>query len=279
MIDLHTHSTTSDGEYSPSELVNLALEKNIKVLALTDHDTFAGIEEGLSAAKNTDLTFIPGIELNIERSRGEFHLLGLGIKEPSKSLIKICNNLQEGRLSRNQQIIEKMAQDGFPVNYNELKEMFPLPTLGRPHLAAYLVEKKVVKKRQLAFDKFLGKGRPYYVERTAANLYDAIYAIKDSGAVPVLAHPLSLYVSWGKIEETLLELKEAGIEGLEAWHPGTRVGEALRLEEVARKLGFFVTAGSDFHGPKVRADRKLGHTTGGKKIDDKFYYEELLPHL
>ena len=199
MIDLHSHSTASDGEFSPSELVALAIEKNVNVLALTDHDTFDGIEEGKQAAKNKNITFIPGIELNIQRSRGEFHLLGLGIKEPSTSLIKICKELQEGRLSRNQQIIEKMQQDCFPVNYQELKEMFPTQILGRPHLAAYLVEKKVVKKRQLAFDKYLGKGRPYYVERRAADLYDAIYAIKDSGAVPVLAHPLSLYVSWGKM--------------------------------------------------------------------------------
>lgn len=279
MIDLHSHSTASDGEFSPSELVALAIEKNVNVLALTDHDTFDGIEEGKQTAKNKNITFIPGIELNIQRSRGEFHLLGLGIKEPSTSLIKICKELQEGRLSRNQQIIEKMQQDGFPVNYQELKEMFPTQILGRPHLAAYLVEKKVVKKRQLAFDKYLGKGRPYYVERRAADLYDAIYAIKDSGAVPVLAHPLSLYVSWGKMEETLADLKEAGIEGLEAWHPGTRVGEALRLEEMAKKLGFFVTAGSDFHGPNVRGDRKLGHTTGNRKIEDRFFYEELKPRL
>ena len=279
MIDLHSHSTASDGEFSPRDLVALAIEKNVNVLALTDHDTFDGIEEGKQAAQNRDITFIPGIELNIQRSRGEFHLLGLGIKEPSASLIKICKQLQDGRLSRNQQIIEKMQQDGFPVNYQELKEMFPSQILGRPHLAAYLVEKKVVKKRQLAFDKYLGKGRPYYVERTAADLYDAIYAIKNSGAVPVLAHPLSLYVSWGKMEETLSELKEAGIEGLEAWHPGTRVGEAIRLEEMAKKLGFFVTAGSDFHGPNVRGDRKLGHTTGNKKIEDRFFYEELKPRL
>lgn len=279
MIDLHSHSTSSDGELTPTELVTLALEKNLKVLALTDHDTFDGVLEGKKAAKNTDLTFIPGIELNIQRARGEFHLLGLGIKEPSKSLIDICEKLQNGRLTRNQQIIEKMQKDGFSVDYQELKEMFPVPTLGRPHLAAYLVEKKIVKKRQLAFDKYIGKGRPYYVDRAAADLYDAIYAIKDSGAVPVLAHPLSLYVSWGKMEETLKELKESGIEGLEAWHPGTRVGEALRLEEMAKKLGFFVTAGSDFHGPNVRGDRKLGHTTGNKKIDDRFYTEELLPWL
>lgn len=279
MIDLHTHSTASDGEYSPKEIVGKAIEKKLLALAITDHDTFSGLEEAKQAAKNSELTFIPGIELNIERNRGEFHLLGLGLQEISSSLEELCNSLVDGRKDRNRIIIQKMKDDGMNVDYDELLEKFPVPTLGRPHIAAYLVEKGIVKKRQLAFDKFIGKGRPYFCDRTAAPLTDAISAIKDSGGVPVLAHPLSLYVSWGKMEQTLLELKGFGILGLEAWHSGIRVGEAMRLEELARKLGFFVTAGSDFHGPGIRADRKLGITAGGRKIEDKYYTEELLPFL
>ena len=111
------------------------------------------------------------------------------------------------------------------------------------------------------------------------NLDVAIQAIKDSEGIPVLAHPLSLYVSWGKIEGVLTDLKERGICGLEAWHSGVRLSEAKRLEELARKLGFFVTAGSDFHGEKVRADRKIGHTAGGLKIDSRFWQDELSVQL
>jgi len=280
MIDLHTHSTASDGQLSPTELVALAAHKNISVLALTDHDTTAGLAEAEVAARDQGIHFIRGIELNIEWPRGEFHLLGLGLQQESAGLLKICSDLQEGRITRNREIMQKMKDDGFDVSYEELVELNGDATcIGRPHVAAYLMEKKICKQRQQAFDKYLGKGRPYYVERTAADLHDAIFAIQDSGGVPVLAHPLSLYVSWGKMNETLSDLQLTGIEGLEAWHSGVRVGEAMRLEEYARKLGFFVTAGSDFHGEHIRKDRKLGYTAGMREIEDRFWEEELRPAL
>ncbi|MDE6736334.1 MAG: PHP domain-containing protein, partial [Treponemataceae bacterium] len=151
--------------------------------------------------------------------------------------------------------------------------------LGRPHFADYLVHIGVVKNRQVAFDNYLAQGRPWYAVHQGADLDAAIAAILSSGGVPVLAHPLSLYVSWGKIEGVLADLVARGIQGMEAWHPGARVGEAIRLEELAHKLGCFVTAGSDFHGAGVRADRHLGRTSGDKKIDDRFWFDELLPHL
>ena len=110
-------------------------------------------------------------------------------------------------------------------------------------------------------------------------LDEAVYAIKSSGGVPVIAHPLSLYISWGKIGPALQDVYNRGVQGLEAWHSGVRVTDALRLEELARKTGFFVTAGSDFHGEAVRADRRLGHTAGGRKIDDRFWEQELQPAL
>ncbi len=280
MIDLHTHSTASDGNLTPSQLIELAYQKHISVLALTDHDTTAGLSEGEEKAHELGIQFVRGIELNIDWPRGEFHLLGLGLKKESSSLLTITTNLQEGRIVRNKEIMQKMCDDGFPVSYEELVERNGNATcIGRPHVAEYLIEKKICRHRQQAFDKYLGKGRPYYVERTAADLHDAIFAIQDSGGVPVLAHPLSLYVSWGKMEETLTDLQLSGIEGLEAWHSGVRVGEAIRLEEYARKLGFFVTAGSDFHGEHIRSDRKLGHTAGMKEIADRFWKEELEPRL
>ncbi|MCQ2983067.1 MAG: PHP domain-containing protein [Treponemataceae bacterium] len=280
MIDLHTHSTASDGNLTPSQLVALAVQKKISILALTDHDTTAGLAEAEDAANTLGIHLVRGIELNIDWPRGEFHLLGLGLQQESKSLTDICTSLQEGRVTRNREIMQKMKDDGFAVSYEELLEFSGETTcIGRPHVAAYMIEKKICKHRQQAFDKYLGKGRPYYVERTAADLHDAIFAIQDSGGIPVLAHPLSLYVSWGKMNETLSDLQLAGIEGLEAWHSGVRVGEAMRLEEYARKLGFFVTAGSDFHGEHIRSDRKLGHTAGMREIEDRFWEEELRPAL
>lgn len=274
MIDLHIHSTASDGQYSPSEIVEKAAEKNIGVIALTDHDTVSGLAEAKKAAEKNNLILVPGVELNINFYSGEFHLLGLGLKDISPSLQNILSTLIQNRDLRNIQIIEKMQADGIDISLEEMKQDFPDTVLGRPHFAAELVKKKVVKNRQIAFNKYLAKGRPWYVPRVGSNLDEAIVAIKESGGLPVLAHPMSLYLSWGKLPDVLQDFYDRGIQGLEAFHPGARVSECLRLEELAHKIGYFVTAGSDFHGEKIRADRKLGHTSGDKKIDDK-YWEDI----
>ena len=277
MIDLHTHSKASDGHLSPKELVSYAAEKNISVLALTDHDTTDGLWEAQEAAK--DIQFVPGIELNIDWPTGEFHLLGLGLNSTAPSLKKIITDLKEQRQERNKSIITKMQAEGFDISQEAVMQRFPHATLGRPHIAAYLVEKKYCKTLQQAFDKYLGKGRPFYVHRAGADLSQSIEAIKESGGVPVLAHPLSLYVSWGKMYPLLEELKNQGIEGLEAYHPGARISEGQRLEEMGHRLGFFITGGSDFHGEAVRKDRKMGYGTRGLKLEDRLWTEELLPHI
>ena len=279
MIDLHVHTTASDGQYTPSQIIQKASEKNIKVIAITDHDTTAGLKEALEEGKKLGVTVVPGIELNITFPTGEFHLLGHGLKEPSKSLTNIVENVIKNRNDRNLQIIEKMNADGVPLTIEEITNDYPDTVIGRPHFAAELVKLKVVKTRQQAFDQYLARGRKWYVPRICTNLDEAIVAIRDSGGVPVLAHPMSLYLSWGRLPDFLKDCYDKGIVGIEAFHPGARVTECLRLEELGRKLGFIITAGSDFHGEKIRADRKLGHTCGGKKIEDKYYFEELLKVL
>ena len=271
MIDLHTHSTASDGILTPSELVKHAASHNVTVMALTDHDTVDGLEEAAKTARETGITFVSGVELNIQWPTGEFHLLGLGLKKIGDELSSVLNRLKNGRNERNMLMIERIKQAGFDADLDEIKAKFNTECIGRPHFAAYMVEKKIVKTRQQAFDKYLAKNAPWYIERTGADLDEAINAIKLSGGRPVMAHPLSIYVSFGKIRPVLEGLKERGIEGLEAFHPGARVGEGLRLEELARDIGFFVTAGSDYHGEAVRADRKIGHTCGGKKIEESIW--------
>jgi len=279
MIDLHTHSSASDGTFSPSELVSYAAQKGISVLALTDHDTTDGLKEAAAQAKKEGITFVPGIELNIEWPTGEFHLLGLGLQTISPDLFSIISYLQRERNTRNEKMAQKLRDGGIPITLDEVTARFHTNSPGRPHFAQLMVEKGIVKYRQQAFDKYLAKGRPYYVERAGADLAMAANAIKTSGGVPVQAHPLSLYVSWGKMDATMAAIRQKGVEGLEAYHPGVRVAEAERLEKLARSLGMYVTAGSDFHGEKVRADRHIGFTAGGKKIDDRFWTEELAPHL
>ena len=279
MIDLHTHSNASDGQYRPAELVEKACESGISAFALTDHDTIAGLSEAAAEAEKRHITFIRGIEIFVEWPTGEFHLLGLGFTHISPSLAELVDFLQTKRTERNLHIIEKMREEGIDASYDELCSLFPDSSIGRPHFAEYLKYKNIVKDNRDAFEKYLGKGRPFYAERTGANLDEAIQAIVDSGGVPVIAHPLSLYVSWGHLGTIVEDIHSRGVEGLEAYHTGASGHDCKRLESLAREHGMFVTAGSDFHGEKIRADRKLGYTADGKKIDDRFYYEELLPHL
>lgn len=279
MIDLHSHSSASDGELSPAQLVAHASLHHVTVLAVSDHDTAAGLSEAKSAAEIHNITLIRGIELNIVYPTGEFHLLGLGLQTVSPQLESIIADLQDDRQTRNHQIVQKMKDDGFDIDMKEIEALAGGACIGRPHVASYLLQKKIVKTRQDAFDKYLGKGRPYYIDRHGAEISQAVEAVLLSGGVPVIAHPLSLYVSWGKMDGVLQSVREAGVLGLEAYHPGARAGECARLEQAGRKAGFFITAGSDFHGQKVRPDRKIGHTAGGKKIDDRFWTEELEPAL
>ena len=277
MIDLHTHSNISDGILNPIGLICYAAEQKLSAIALTDHDSTDGIEAAAKQAEIEKIDFIPGIELTISWPTGEFHLLGLGIKKVSSRLAEITETLQKDRIERNKKMIIKMQEAGLDVSYDELVASADTKCIGRPHIAEYLMKKKVVRNRQDAFNKYIAKGRPYYVEKAGCNVDEAITAIVESGAVPVLAHPLSLYVSWGKMEAVLSDLKERGIVGIEAFHPGAKYNDCLRLEELGRKLGFCITAGSDYHGEAVRSDRHLGYTAGDRKIEDKFYYEELKP--
>lgn len=279
MIDLHTHSTASDGTYTPAQLMEYAHARNINAIALTDHDSIDGIIEAQKKARELSMEFIPGIELSIQWPTGEFHLLGLGLQSPSKELLGAIDFLRQERDNINIKMAQKLQEQGIAITYEEVVEKAGTKTIGRPHFASLMIEKGFIRQRQQAFDQYFAKGRPCYVERTGLDLEDAVKAIKTSGGIPVQAHPLSMYVSWGKMEDTMIDIQMHGVEGLEAWHPGTRVSEAYRLEELARKLGMTATAGSDFHGEKVRADRKIGYTAGKSKIEDKFWYEELKPAL
>ena len=279
MIDLHVHSTASDGQYTPSEIIQKAAEKNVSLIALTDHDTINGNNEAKIEAEKSGISFIPGVELSINFPTGEFHLLGLGLKTISSSLQQILNAVVENRHIRNEKIVNLMRADGVDITLVEIYKEFPNTVLGRPHFAAMLQKKGIVRLRQQAFDRFRAHGRPWYVKKVGTNLDEAILAIRESGGAPVIAHPMSLFLSWGKLPDALKNFYDRGVVGMEAWHPGARVTECLRLEELGKKIGYFITAASDFHGEKIRADRKLGHTAGNKKIEDRFWTENLQPWL
>ena len=274
MIDLHTHSSASDGSFSPSSLMAEAAKRHITAIALTDHDTTGGLEEAAKAALELGIHFIPGIELEIDREQesaavnagGEFHLLGLGISRPSPGFKAAVEELARRRQERNLLIVDLMNKAGIDASYDEITELAGGASIGRPHFAAFLVKKNIVKTREQAFERYLGRGKPFYLPKAGLEFERAAAAIRESGGISVLAHPMSLYVAWGRLPDLVKNLKERGLDGIEAWHPTAKVSACKRLEELGKSLELYITAGSDFHG-EARPDRKLGITAGGRKID------------
>jgi predicted metal-dependent phosphoesterase TrpH len=280
MIDLHTHSTASDGSLAPAELITLGIRRKLKALALTDHDTVSGVEEAKKAAVGSELFFIPGIELEIAGTRegvqGEFHLLGLGITNVSRAFTEATAMLAHSREVRNREMLDKMEELKISASYDEIKAFSRGKIIGRPHFAAFLVKRRIVKNIPQAFDRYLGKGKPLYVQKTGLEFDHAVSIINESGGLAILAHPMSLYVAWGRLPDIVKNIQSRGLQGLEAWHPTAKVKDCKRLEDMAKSLGLFVTAGSDFHGD-FRPDRKLGITAGSRKIEDSLL--EAIPPL
>jgi predicted metal-dependent phosphoesterase TrpH len=272
MIDLHSHSTASDGSLSPTALVRLALSSGLKALALTDHDTVDGISEARAAAAGSPMAFIPGVEIEIEFEPGEFHLLGLGIDETCPDLAEALALLASSRAYRNRCIVARLAQDGYAMDMERLKEASgsrSLEKIGRPHLADELARSRVVKTRQEAFDRFLGKGKPYYLSKECLPLEKALSVIRRAKGLAVVAHPYSLFVSKTRLATLMDEWKELGIDGIEAYHPGAKLGQCRILERMARERGFIVTAGSDYHNPR-KPECGIGRSAGGIEISDAY---------
>ncbi|MHB9292633.1 putative 3',5'-nucleoside bisphosphate phosphatase [Hollandina sp. SP2] len=267
MIDLHTHSSASDGSLSPAQLVENARQQGLSALALTDHDTIAGLEEAKQEAEKSALRFIPGVEIEITWEPGEFHLLGLGIYQPSSAFLEVLAELAHLREIRNRKIIQRMREWSIQITYEDILSLSRGQSIGRPHFASLLVKRGMVKNQEQAFSQYLGRGRPFYVPKEGMEFRRAVQVIRDAGGIAVLAHPMSLYVAWGHLPNLVKDLKDQGLNGIEAWHPTAKVRSCKRLEELGKSLGLCITAGSDFHG-ETRPDRKLGITAGNIKIDD-----------
>jgi len=278
LIDLHSHSRASDGSLTPTELIDLAAVSGVGVLALTDHDTVAGIPEAEAAAARRGIRLVRGVEIEVAFSPGEFHLLGLDLAAIDGELGEALAGLAEARVERNRRILERINEAGIEVDMAELEAIARAGTeefggldgqIGRPHIASLLVAKRVVRNRQEAFDLYLAKGKPFYEAKDCLGLEEAIELIHGAGGLAIAAHPRSLFISWGRIAERMDEWKELGIDGIEAWHPTAKPGECRRLERMGRERGFRITAGSDFHGA-ARPERRLGRTAGRLAIGDEW---------
>jgi len=279
-IDLHTHTTASDGSFTPSQLVNYAKERDLRALAVTDHDTIDGNEEALSAGRREGLEVIPGIEISVDYSPGSMHMLGYFIDTGSQQLKEKLALLQDSRADRNPKIIGKLNELGLAVSYDEVVEVSGGGQVGRPHIAQVLLKKGYTTTIQEAFDKYLGKGAPAYFDKFRLNAEDAIAMITDAGGVPVLAHPFTLKCkNQGELEELLKHLATRGLGGIEVYYTEHSEKQTKLYRLLAERNNLLITGGSDFHGANMAAV-ELGTGRGGLPIpyslfeNLKTYWEE-----
>ncbi len=259
--DLHVHSNLSDGVHSPSELLALASNLNLGGVALTDHDTIDGLVEFMNAEVHGCPIRIPGVEISTEYKGVEAHLLGYFVPTQAPKLVKRLKRLEESRRKRFPKMRSRLESEGIRLSDDDIDQMLQgVKAPGRPHMAKLLIQRGYVKDIEEAFHKYLGKGKPGYVKKERADIGEAISLLRSEGAVPVLAHPLTMRLP--DLRSTLIKLRELGLLGVESeydyqhLHLNVKPGE---VRAIAEGLGLIETAGSDYHGDG--AHRNLGSVT------------------
>jgi 3',5'-nucleoside bisphosphate phosphatase len=248
-VDLHLHTTASDGVRTPSGIVNYAKDKGLQAIAITDHDTIEGLDEGLSEGGRIGFEVIPGVEISAEHSPGSMHLLGYFLDIHHPLLRDKLSYLQKARAERNPKIIENLNRLGVRINYEEVVKASGGGQVGRPHFAQVLLEKGYVRSFQEAFDRFLGKGAPAYVDKIRFKPNEAISFIREAGGVAVLAHPKTLGMKdFAALEKIILELMEVGLKGIEVFYPEHSSLEVAQFRALAERHGLLMTGGTDYHG-------------------------------
>lgn len=253
-VDLHTHSIFSDGVHSPTELIAEAVRRGVRTLALTDHDTLAGLPEAAAASAASGIEFIPGVELSTEVGPYEIHILGYFVDPDDSLLAGALSELAAKREARAERIVERLESLGLPISYARVREIAEPGTLGRPHIARAMIELGYVNSVSEAFERFLGIGRPGFVPKERVLPEEAVRLLRDAGAIPVLAHPRST----GDIEGTLRRLVPEGLLGIEVFYGEYSVDVHRQLEAIADLWNLIPTGGSDYHGPAFKEGRDLG---------------------
>lgn len=248
IVDLHVHSNKSDGTYSPSELVQYALEKGLSAFALTDHDTVDGIEEALTAARGKELEVIPGIEFSTEYEGQDIHIVGLYINYNSDYFKRRLVNFVNGRIIRNREMCRRLTEHGIPITYEELTAEYPDRVITRGHYAKYLLKKGYIKSIREAFDRYIGDHCPCFVPRKKITPMRAVEIILKAGGFPILAHPVLYRMSRARLEKLIVSLKEMGLQGIEAIYSTYTSSEEREIRSLAAKYNLCISGGSDFHG-------------------------------
>lgn len=255
MIDLHVHSTASDGSFSPKELVDYAIEKGLSAFALTDHDSVAGLDEAISYAEELRRTrndvpeVIPGIEFSTEYEGKDVHIVGLYINHHSEVFQKHLENFVHSRDVRNEKMCDLLRQGtGMDISYAKLQETFPGSVITRAHYAKYMLQHGYVKSMAEAFERYIGDNCPYFLPREKVTPSDAIRLILAVGGIPVLAHPVLYGLGRVRLEQLVCELKDTGLVALEAIYSSYTPSDEREMRGLAQKFELAVSGGSDFHG-------------------------------
>ena len=248
-IDLHLHTTASDGVLSPSEVVRYAKAKGLQAIAITDHDTIEGCEEGLAEGERIGFEVIPGIEISAEHSPGSMHILGFFLDIHHPLLNERLRYLQKARAERNPRIVEKLNRLGIDITFEEVLKASGGGQIGRPHFANVLLEKKYVRSFQEAFDRFLKKGAAAYVDKLRFSSREALHFIDEAKGVAVLAHPNTLGVNgYAELEKLILQLVKEGLKGIEVYYPEHSPTEVAQYKSIADRYSLLSTGGTDYHG-------------------------------
>ncbi len=249
MIDLHTHSTASDGSLAPTHLVSKAIECKLQFLGLTDHDTTAGLEEAQLAAKDTSLTIVNGIEMSALYNSQTVHIVGLGIDPENQNLQAFIHLAQQARIDRAILIADKLEQAGIVDAYDNAVEMAGTTVLGRGHFAQMLVNKGHVKNFKKVFKRYMVRGKPGYVSANWRTMQEAVEVIQHSGGIAVLAHPMRYGLSNRQIGNLVSSFSEIGGDGIEFFSGNTTPKEFSLVQKLADEYKLLASVGSDYHGP------------------------------
>lgn len=268
MIDLHVHTTASDGEYSPKEIVRLAKINNIKTIAITDHDTVEGVKEAIEEGKKIGVEVIPGVELGVTVPHGKLHVLGYFIDYNNKNLINSLNTLKEIRNERNERLLETFKNNGIDITIDDVLKYADGKVIGKPHMAQVLIEKGYASDVEEAFTNYFNKEPYKSIRRKPFEVKEAFKVLKDANGIVVVAHPVTLKLKGKDLEDKILEYKKFGLDGIECFNNIHTQDDIKELIDIATRNNLLITAGSDYHGPNVKPNVILGSGKNGNIITD-----------
>jgi predicted metal-dependent phosphoesterase TrpH len=277
-IDLHIHSTASDGSLAPADIIDHAQKLNLAAIAITDHDSVEGSKEALQIGIPPSLHFLTGVEISAAHppffpGSGSFHILGYAIHLDNRELNQALGKLQEARKNRNPEILKRLNKLGFRISLEEVNQGVGEGQLGRPHIAYAMVKKGFVASINEAFDKYLGNEGPAYVDKDRIECEQAIHIIRAAGGVPVLAHPALLNIENNQKLDTLLQnLIKMGMAGIEVYYPGHSPQQIRQYTQLAGKYGLLMTGGTDFHG-SITPEIQMGSGDGDLFVPYTLYKE------